>query len=237
MLDDDFDMESLAAYLHLAPSQLARLVERGKLPGRKVAGGWRFAPAEIHHWLEERIGLSGEDELLRVEGALEASDLDEQAPPLRLAELLPAEAIQVPLQARTRDSVIRSMVELAARTGWLWDTEKMADAIRGREEMHPTALESGVALLHPRRPLPSILGRAFLSLGRTKRGIPFGGSRGVLTDVFFVICSLDDRGHLRLLARLSRLIAWPGFLEELRALDDPRAIRDLIATREEALPA
>ena len=70
MSDDDFDLERLAAYLHLDPAQVARLADRGKLPGRKVQGDWRFARAEIHQWLESRIGLSDDDELVQMESIL-----------------------------------------------------------------------------------------------------------------------------------------------------------------------
>ena len=59
MADDDFDVQRLATYLHLTPDQVARLADRGKLPGRKVQGQWRFAQADVHHWLEQRIGLIG----------------------------------------------------------------------------------------------------------------------------------------------------------------------------------
>jgi PTS system nitrogen regulatory IIA component len=61
-----------------------------------------------------------------------------------------------------------------------------------------------------------LLGEPLLALGRTSGGIPFGGEHGTLTDVFFLICSVDDSQHLRTLARLSRLIAAEGFLEALR---------------------
>ena len=70
MPHEDFDLESLAAYLHLLPQKVGRLADRGKLPGRKVGGEWRFSRAEIHHWLETRIGLADEEELVNVEGAL-----------------------------------------------------------------------------------------------------------------------------------------------------------------------
>ncbi len=234
MLDEDLDLEGLAAFLHLTPAQVGRLADRGKLPGRKVAGQWRFSPAEIHHWMEDRIGLSGEEELVEVEGVLDrASPADEEVP--RIAELLPVEAIAVPLQARTRNSVINEMVDVAARTGWLWDPAKMAEAVRAREEMHPTALETGVALLHPRRPMAGILGQAFLALGRTASGIPFGGGRGTLTDLFFLILSVEDRGHLRVLARLSRLINDADFMAELRAAPDAAATHAAIARREAEL--
>jgi PTS system nitrogen regulatory IIA component len=127
------------------------------------------------------------------------------------------------------------MAELAARTGLLWDPGRMAEAVRARESLHPTALDNGVALLHPRRPLPSILDQAFVALGRTDQGIPFGGSRGSLTDIFFLICSTDDRGHLRALARLSRLISDGAVLTEIRRADDARTVRELVVGHERNL--
>lgn len=234
MATEDFDLDSLATYLHLTPFQVARLADRGKLPARKVAGHWRFSRADIHHWLEDRIGLSDEGELIEMEGVLDSAP-GQISEDIILAELLPEEAIAVPLQARTRNSVLSAMVELAAQTGLLWDTEKMLEAVRAREEMAPTALDNGVALLHPRRPMASILGQGFLALGLTQTGIPFAGSRGMLTDVFFLICSVSDHGHLRTLARLSRVIGTPGFLEALRAAPDARAAHRLIAQTEQSL--
>lgn len=234
MADVDFDIASLAAYLHLDAAQVARLVERGKLPGRRVGGEWRFSHAEVHHWLERRIGLSDEEELHRVEGALQAAG-DEPHDELSLVAMLPAEAVQIPLPARTRNSVIDSMVGVAAQTGWLWDPDKMAEAVRSREEMHPTALDNGVALLHPRRPLASILEQAFIAFGRTDKGIPFGSSRGTLTDLFFLICSADDRGHLHTLARLSRLLSLPEFVGGLRSAPDAASIRELVECAERGL--
>ena len=177
MPHSDFDLPTLARYLHLSPEKVAKLADRGQLPGRKVSGEWRFARADIHHWLERRIGASDEEQLLEVEGALDRAAPVSQEQEISIAALLPLDAIAVPLLARTRSSVIDSMVELAAQTGWLWDNAAMAEAIRSREELHSTALENGVALLHPRRPLSKILAQAFVALGVTSTGIPFGPER------------------------------------------------------------
>jgi nitrogen PTS system EIIA component len=234
MTDADFDLERLAIYLHLAPAQVSRLAERGKLPGRKVQGQWRFSQAEVHHWLENRIGLSGQEELQEME-AIVRPRAGHQLLSVAISEILPAVAIEVPLLAKTRNSVITSMTEVAARTGLLWDPPKMAEAVRAREDMHPTAMEIGVALMHPRRPMPNILGEAFLAFGRTESAIPFGGRSGLLTDLFFLICSTDDRGHLQTLARLSRLIADPELLSALRAAADPEAVQQAIQAAEAKL--
>ena len=236
MAHEDFDIDSLAAYLHLTPPQVAKMADRGKLPGRKVAGQWKFAPAEIHHWLEERIGASDESELIEVEGVLDRAANKTSDDAVSIASLLPVEAIEIPLAAKTRNSVINSMVRLASRTGLLWEPEKMAEAVRVRETLHPTALDNGVALLHPRRPMPTVLAEPLLALGRTHHGIPFGGPRGMLTDIFFLICSIDDRGHLRTLARLSRLVGDAEFLAALREAETPSAAHDCIVDFENRIP-
>ncbi|MCG8585615.1 MAG: PTS sugar transporter subunit IIA [Pirellulales bacterium] len=233
MADEDFDISSLAEYLHLAPQQVSRLAERGKIPGRRSGGQWKFSSAEIHHWLEHRIGLSDESELAHVEGALERASGGEGADEISIVSMLPESAIAVPLDGKTRRSVISGMVELAAGTGLLWDPEKMAEAVAAREQMHPTALDNGVALMHPRRPMPTILGESFIALGLAPRGIPFGSERGKLTDVFFLICSYDDASHLRTLARLSRVVNDADFLAELRACESAGEVLTLVAKREQ----
>jgi len=214
---EDLDIPQLAEYLHLTPDQITKMVTRGNLPGRKVGGQWKFNEAEIHHWLEERIGLSDPDELDRVRRVLNRNAVSK---PRQLSEICSVDVIANPLTARTRGSVIRNMSDLASTTGMLWDAPAMAEAVADREKLHPTALDNGVALLHPRRPQTSILADSVLALGICQAGLPFS-NRGQLTDIFFLICSYDDSSHLRILAKLSRLVSDEEFLEGLRASDSP----------------
>jgi PTS system nitrogen regulatory IIA component len=234
MATKDFDIDSLAAYLHLTPGQVSRMADRGRLPGRRIGGQWRFSEAEIHHWLEDRIGVSDDQELVQVENVLERH-AGKAVESVCIADMLSLQAVAVPLEARTRGSVITKMCDLAAQTGLLWDPEKMADAVRERESLHPTALDNGVALLHPRRPMPNILAEPILAFGRTHRGLPFGGESGALTDLFFLICSTDDRGHLRTLARLSRLLKDADFLNGIRDAEGSGDTHDWIIRREAEL--
>ena len=125
------------------------------------------------------------------------------------------------------------MANLAASTGLLWDPEKMATAVRSRENLHPTALDNGVALLHPRRPLSNVLAESVVALGCSPNGVPFGG--GCLTDVFFLVCSANDREHLRILARLSRLISSESMLDEIRNAADAMAAWEVIAAHDDGL--
>ncbi|MDR0338377.1 MAG: PTS sugar transporter subunit IIA [Planctomycetaceae bacterium] len=223
----------LTRYLHLPESQVRKLVDRGVIPSRRVNGELIFSREEVHRWLEKQIGISDESELGLVEAALDRSvQAGGKEELVTISELIPAGAIAVPLIAKTRDSVIRSMTELAVGTGLLWDGTAMAEAVKEREELHSTALESGVALLHSRRPLPGILGDTFIVLGKLSKGIPFGGGFNNLTDIFFLICSMEDRIHLRILTRLSRLLTYPDFLVKLRESENEHVIRELLKITE-----
>jgi nitrogen PTS system EIIA component len=235
MPQTDFDPESLARYLHISPAQVTKMAERGTLPGRKISGQWRFAKAEVHHWLEDRIGAADDADLEHVQELLDVAAQEREPATVRISDLLVPAAIAIPLAARTRNSAITAMIDLAAATGLLWDVTAMAEAVRVRESLHPTALDNGVALLHPRRPLPQIIAEPFLALGRTQQGIPFGSESGQLTDVFFLIASIDDSQHLRTLARLSRLISAEDFLPSLRAAESAAEVLDLVRQHEDDL--
>ncbi|MDR0327208.1 MAG: PTS sugar transporter subunit IIA [Planctomycetaceae bacterium] len=235
MSHTNLNLQQLSSYLHLPDAQVRKLVDKGAIPSRRVNGEFVFSQDEVHRWLEQRIGISDAEELEQVEEALTKS-----VPPgmtegeMSLVTFIPDGAIALPLLAKTRDSVIRSMVQLAGSTGLLWDTDAMSEAVKAREDLHTTALDNGVALLHPRRPMPSLLGDTFLVLGIAQSGVPFGGVSG-LTDIFFLICSMDDRVHLRILTRLSRILTYPHFLRRLRELSDEGSARELILEVDRAI--
>src|SRR5688500_4562730 len=233
MADDSFDIASLAAYLHMMPAQVSRLAERGKLPGRRIGGQWKFTRPEVSQWLEERMGLSGDEELAAMETHLRR-DGSHGASVSDLAELFPQECVAVPLAARTRASVIKAMCELGAASGRLWDVERMADAVSQRESMAPTALENGIALLHPRRPQSSILSEAVVATGITSGGSLFGEgpSASGLTDIFILIAATSDHEYLRTLARVSRIVNDRDWVTTLRAAPDAIAARELFLTRD-----
>jgi nitrogen PTS system EIIA component len=228
---ETLDIEQAAAYLSRDIREVGKLANRGVLPGRRVNGEWRFARAEINHWLESRLHEHTEEELEALEGA-HAAEVEE---PL-LANLLSPATVAVPLGAATRASVLRQLVKLAGETWQVYDPEAVLEAISAREEMGSTALACGLAIPHAPRPLgDAILGEPVVAFGKTPRAIPFGGERGSLTDLFFLVLSKDDRTHLRVLARLARLVLREGFVEELRWTESPHEAYELLTGAEREL--
>jgi PTS system nitrogen regulatory IIA component len=224
-------LEQLATYLQRDLREVSKLASRGHLPGRKVAGQWRFARAEINHWIETQIHDYTEQQLT----ALEKGDAHTHEQEPLISVLLSEVSTAVPLAASTRASVLKEVVTLAEQTWQVYDPGAILDAIRQREEMASTGLPSGVAIPHPRRPLPNALGESLIAYGRTPSGIPFGAPGGGLTDIFFLVCCRDDRTHLQVLARLSRLLLRPGFVDELRAAETAADTWQLLANAEREL--
>jgi len=237
MAEKDYDVMSLAAYLHLTPQKVERLANREKLPGRKVGGKWVFSDVDIHWWLENEIGLADTPEDIdRLEGVLNRNEEYSEIAPeeMTIGALLQPSAIACPLLAKTRTSIIDAMVHLGMQTGLLWDEKKLAQAVRRREELHTTAFENGVALLHARRPMPGILGGPFLTLGKLYSPVPFGS--GVpATDIFFLVASFEDSGHLKTLAKISRIISTPGVLTDLRDAETAMDMWNVLVTCERTL--
>jgi PTS system nitrogen regulatory IIA component len=230
MQGEVMDLEQVARYLRRDAREVARLAKRGHLPARKVAGEWRFSRAEVTHWVETQIYGYSEAELVN----LEAASGTERADPI-VGRLLPEACVAVPLEARTKSAVLAALVAVAERSWHVYDPQAILSAIKQREEMASTALEMGVALPHPHRPLPGAVGETVIAYGRTLSGIAFGGPRGTLTDIFFLICSADHQTHLKVLARLSRLLLRPGLLPQLRQADTSAETFQILESAERGL--
>ena len=92
-------------------------------------------------------------------------------------------------------------------------------------------MPGGVALCHPRRPVPSVISTQFVCFLRTQKPVDFGGGDGGDTSVFFLLCATDDRSHLYGLARVARIIH-NGVLDLIRGAATEEEIRQAINTVE-----
>jgi PTS system nitrogen regulatory IIA component len=231
MGNDMMDLEELADYLQRDARELNKLASRGHLPGHKVSGRWRFARAEINQWLETQLPEYTEQQLSK----FESKDQDRPESELLISTYLAEASVAVPMIATTRASVLRELVRLAQQSWQVYDPDAILKAVEDREEMGSTGLDSGVALPHPHRPLPAAVAESVIAYGRTTSSIPFGAVGGGLTDIFFLFCCQDETTHMRILARLSRLLLRQGFIDELRMAESPADTWQLIQAAEKEL--
>lgn len=233
MSRDYYTIEELTRQLGQERRAVEKQVSRGNIPGRRVAGEWRFNKVEITNWLEGEIPQLSQTDLAVLERSQDSLELQSGSP---IMSLLQEELIEVPLDAGTRPSVLKKMVDVASRTWQVFDRTAIYEAVRQREDESPTAFEGGVAIPHPASRMPDVLGESVIAFGRTEQGIPFGGPRRGLTDLFFLVLARDAETHLKVLARLSRLFQAEDFLADLRAAGSSSDTLQVIAAADSQLP-
>ncbi|MCA9242655.1 MAG: PTS sugar transporter subunit IIA [Phycisphaerales bacterium] len=221
-------LEQLARHIGMDAREVRRMAEKGQLPGQMIRGEWRFHHAEMLDWLQREMHTLGAADLRNLERAMrDGSDAV-------FRTMLSPHGIDMNLPARSRPSVLRELVKLAERTGLVYDSAGLIEALEAREALCATALPGGLALPHPRTVMPWATAEPMLCLARVPAGVPLGAPDGRLTDLFVLIIAHEERQHLMTLARLS-LMFQSDLADRLREIDDSSEALDVILAREEEL--
>jgi len=228
----------LAAYLGWSTRFIEGLVRGEHLPGLEIEGQWRFRRNDVVDWLEQKIQTLDEARVTELETKMESSLLADgtfrTTRTDRLTSRLPLKGIALDVNVTTKAEVLRAITTLAGATGLLFDQEHLLSSLVDREALCSTAMPGGVALCHPRRPIPSIIERQFLCFLRTAAPIDFGGEEGERTSLFFLLCTPDDRSHLHGLARLARILSG-GALASLKTAASSEEIIAALADAESGI--
>lgn len=141
---------------------------------------------------------------------------------MRLNEYLRADLVLTDLVADDLHTVVESLADHLAEAGVAPDRGRVSVALAAREAAHTTAMGHGMALPHA-----TIDGieKPVLMVALAKDAIQFGPEDTDPVRVFFVLLSPPGREgeHIKLLARICRLVRHPGFVDELVTVDDGAA--------------
>ena len=200
-------LEEFAKHVGMDARKVRRLADRDKLPGQKIGGQWRFNRARVTEWLQQEMHTLDEARLVALERAMSGANADTvDDATMVVTDLIGLDGVNVTFPARTKASVLRELVKLADRTGLLYDSEGLLSAVEERESLCSTALPMGIAIPHPRQPMPYVSAEPLICVARLSSGLAFGAPKGELTRLFFLICCHTDRYHLHVLARLMRIL-------------------------------
>jgi len=227
-----FDTEEVAKYLHLTLGDVERLLKDDAIPHEVRGQRPVFRKRDIDAWASQRI-LGLQDRRL-AEYHQQSSHGTRAVLPhdAIMPEMIQADFIDAAMPAKTKASALRGMVALAERTGLVFEPRDLLASLEAREEICPTAIPGGLALLHPRHHQPYMFEASFIVLGRPVQEIHFGAPDGKPTDLFFLICCQDDRIHLHALARLCMMAQKTELLSQLRAAPDATAMHEHILAAE-----
>ena len=142
---------------------------------------------------------------------------------MRLGDYLDPKLVIHGLQASgTRDALERIGAALGG-AGLGVDVETVVEALAAREETHTTVLGGGVAV--PHATVPGLDG-IHLVVATAPEGVPFGPPDTEPVTLFFTLLSSPgrEREHIKLLARICRLVRHPAFTEAVRSASDPEGV-------------
>jgi mannitol/fructose-specific phosphotransferase system IIA component (Ntr-type) len=142
---------------------------------------------------------------------------------MRLTELIQPEAVVTGVASSSRDELLAAIVDDLDSKGFIDDRDLTARDLLTREQVMSTGVGNGVAIPHA---YTHGVKKMIAGLYRTREPIPFGAPDDAGVDLFFVVLGPKDsrRDHIRILAKVSRLIGHVDFREDLRRAGDAEAV-------------
>jgi mannitol/fructose-specific phosphotransferase system IIA component (Ntr-type) len=146
-----------------------------------------------------------------------------------LSELLAPERVRVPLTSRTKDDLLRELVELAAGGRAAADVAAILQSVRDREQVLSTGIGGGVAIPHGKTPLVDEL---VVAAGLCARPVEFESLDGAPVELCFLLIGPESAAgaHVKALSRISRLLRRDTLREALRDVTSAeeflRAVRE-----------
>ena len=150
-----------------------------------------------------------------------------------LSELLTADRVRIPLGGRTKDDLLRELVELATAGEDPAVAAAVLAAVRQREGVQSTGIGEGIAVPHGKT---SALAEMRMAAGAVAVPVDFDALDGAPVQLFFLLVGPESEagGHVRALSRIARMVRREPIRAQLRAArtgeEFVRAIRDSEAT-------
>ena len=161
---------------------------------------------------------------------------DTPAPEWFLSDLLTPASIQLQLRGTNRDAVLSELIDhIPQIAGQPAAKQTLLRALQEREDLHSTGIGEGIALPHARNALVGMVDRAVIVFGRHPTGVQYGADDRIPAKVFFLLVATNVSEHLRLLARISRLLRATKLRQELLKVDKTENVLKLLRDAEQGM--
>ena len=136
-----------------------------------------------------------------------------------LADLLSSLRVKVPLEATTKDDVLRELVDVLAAEDCAGDRAEVLRVVRERENVLSTGIGHGVALPHGKTDACTDLA---IAAGVTSEPVDFDALDGEPVRLVFLLVGPETAAgpHIKALSRISRLVRQPELRNRLIGAPD-----------------
>ena len=132
---------------------------------------------------------------------------------MKILDVLHEETIIIELKSKDKKGVLEELVEPVSRITKI-NHEKLVKILMDRERLGSTGIDGGIGIPHGKlKELDSLI----LGFGLSKSGVNFESMDGRPTHIFFLLFTPENSTglHLKLLARISRILKNDDFKEKL----------------------
>jgi PTS system nitrogen regulatory IIA component len=150
---------------------------------------------------------------------------------MKILDVLPKEAIIADLKARDKHGVLKELVAPIASLTDL-ESDRILRVLMERERLGSTGIGNGIGIPHGKlKELENLI----LGFGLSRRGVDFESMDGRPTHIFFTLVTPENSTglHLKLLARISKILKHDPFRERLLRAADRDEIYTVIQEEDE----
>jgi mannitol/fructose-specific phosphotransferase system IIA component (Ntr-type) len=146
---------------------------------------------------------------------------------MKLSELFRPDTIQLGIEPMGGEALLEFIVDHLDAKNTIKDRDQVLRDVVEREKVMSTGIGNGVAIPHA---YTDGVDRLVAGLFRTGGGIDFAALDGKSVDLFFIILGpkASRRSHIKILAKISRLINHADFRAGLRKAETPDDVIDVL---------
>jgi len=150
---------------------------------------------------------------------------------MKILDVLQKEAIIPDLKSRTKAEVLDELVVPVARLAGV-SREELVKVLLERERLGSTGIGGGIGIPHGKlRHLDNLI----IGFGLSRKGVDFESLDGAPTRIFFLLVTPENSTglHLKMLARISRVLKNEPFRERLLQAGDSDEIYQIVKEEDE----
>ena len=150
---------------------------------------------------------------------------------MKILEILKQDAIIADLKSLNKKGVLEELIVPVAAIAGI-DQEKLVRVLLERERLGSTGIGNGIGIPHGKL---KELEELVIGFGLSRKGVDFESIDGQPTHIFFVLMTPENSTglHLKLLARISRILKDDSFRARLLTAADSNEIYEIIKAEDE----
>lgn len=153
---------------------------------------------------------------------------------MKIAIFLRRESIIEELKAVTKESVLEELAAVLPEGVKNSDRSEMVKVLMAREKLGSTGIGDGIAIPHGK---VQGINDLMISFGRSRKGIDFNAMDGKPVHLFFLLMAPEHSSgqHLKVLARISRLLKDEGLRKRLIEAGSTDELYKMILEKDESI--